>query len=335
MSDTSCNTCYNALSPSKIVSCRSCTKGFHPACTDLKTISNFNKLKHENKLWNCSDCQLKNITMRKKNDVTNISINSDSNSNLVSSINSIKYTLDEIMNKINLLTKSNTELEKSVNYCSDKVDSFDISLNKLSKTINEHDIRISNTESRCLNLELEIDKLHSHINFLEQENLVNNIEISGIPITDNENTMELIKTISCKLNVELEDKNLIKAYRLPYNKNKVNCPSIIVHLDETSKKFELIKAIKLRSKNHNELLANEIHNSFPKNNVYINDQLTKDNKRVFWLTRLVSKTYNYRFTWANHSGVFIKRDEGSRIIKIISINQLKELDTQKNVTQLW
>lgn len=108
-----------------------------------------------------------------------------------------------------------------------------------------------------------------------------------------------------------------------------------MHFNKTSKKMELIKAIKLRAKNHNELFANEIHNSFPKNNAYINDQLRKDNKRIFWLTRLVSRTYNYCFTWANHSGVFLKRDEGSRIIKIISINQLKELDTQKNVTQIW
>ena len=78
-----------------------------------------------------------------------------------------------------------------------------------------------------------------------------------------------------------------------------------------------------------------IHTLFAKNNVYINDQLTKDNKHLFWLARLVSKNYNYQFLWANHSGVFIERDEGSRFIKIISINQLKKLDTEKSVTQLW
>jgi len=104
------------------------------------------------------------------------------------------------------------------------VDSFDSTLNKLSNSISEHGNRISKTESICLNLELEVEKLHSHINFLEQDKLVNNIEITGIPMIDNENTFEIIKTISNKLNIELDDRKVIKAYRIPLNKNKINCP---------------------------------------------------------------------------------------------------------------
>jgi len=82
-------------------------------------------MKQENKPWNCSECQSKNLTVRKKNDISNISSNPDSYINLVSSINNIKSTLDEIIRKLNTFTKFNSELEKSVNYCSDKVDSFD------------------------------------------------------------------------------------------------------------------------------------------------------------------------------------------------------------------
>jgi len=167
------------------------------------------------------------------------------------------------------------------------VDSFDSTLKKLTKSINEQECRISKIELSCLNLEVEMDKLHSHINSLEQDKLFNNIEISSTPMTDNENTIEIMKTISNKLNIEFRDKNVIKAYRIPSNKNKTNFPSIIVHLDNIRTKLELIKTIKLRAKNYNGLLANEIHTSFAKNNVYINDKLTKDNKHIFWLARLV------------------------------------------------
>ncbi|KAL4136144.1 hypothetical protein QTP88_007708 [Uroleucon formosanum] len=158
----------------------------------VKSLSNFNKLKQENKSWSCSDCQSKNLTVRKKIDMKNISLNSDSYNNLVSSINNIKSTLDEIICKLNTLTKSNSELEKSVNYCSDKVDSFDSTLIKLSNSISEQGNRITKTESRCLNLELEMEKLNSHINFLEKDKLVNNTEINGISLTDNENTFEVL-----------------------------------------------------------------------------------------------------------------------------------------------
>ncbi|KAL4142492.1 hypothetical protein QTP88_004938 [Uroleucon formosanum] len=131
MSGISSNICYNSLSPSKTVLCRSCSKGSHPTCTELKSLSNFNKLKQENKSWSCSDCQM----------------------------------------------------NKEIEY-----------------------LRLN---PRCLNLELEMEKLHSYINFLEQDKLVNNIEITGIPLTDNENTFELIKTISNKLNIELDDKKYV------------------------------------------------------------------------------------------------------------------------------
>ncbi|KAL4088767.1 hypothetical protein QTP88_023851 [Uroleucon formosanum] len=57
MPGTSCNICYNTLSPSKTILCRSCSKGFNPTCTELKSLSNFNKLKQENKSWSCYDCQ--------------------------------------------------------------------------------------------------------------------------------------------------------------------------------------------------------------------------------------------------------------------------------------
>lgn len=82
---------------------------------------------------------------------------------------SIKFKLNEIIKIIKLLTKSNTEIEKSVNCCSGEVDSFDATLNKLSNTIIEYENRFSDTESICYNLELEIDKLHSHINFLNKK----------------------------------------------------------------------------------------------------------------------------------------------------------------------
>jgi len=167
MSGTSYNTCHNVLSPSKIVSCRSCLKGFHPSCTEFKNIASFNKLKQENKSWSCSDCLSKNFTVRKKHGSTNISSNSDSYSDLVSTIKDMKSTLDEIICKLNLRTESNSDLEKSVIYCSEKMDSFDSTLNKLSKSISEQECRISKTESSCLNLEVEMEKLHSHINSLK------------------------------------------------------------------------------------------------------------------------------------------------------------------------
>lgn len=57
--------------------------------------------------------------------------------------------------------------------------------------------------------------------------------------------IEIIKSLSNILNVEIEDNNLRKqAFRISIKKNKINCPSIV----DTSTKFKFIRAIKLKAK---------------------------------------------------------------------------------------
>lgn len=55
------------------------------------------------------------------------------------------------------------------------------------------------------------------------------------------------------------------------------------------------------------LLAKEVHNSFPDNHIYVNEQLFVVNNKIFWLAKQIAKKYNYEYVWANGSEVFMKK----------------------------
>lgn len=101
------------------------------------------------------------------------------------------------------------------------------------------------------------------------------------------------------------------------------------------KKHEFITNVKQCFKDKCSLTANNIHSSFKNDAVYINSMLTKENRKLLWLSKQFIKEYNLKFSWANSSGVFIKKDEAVKAMKISSIEQLRQLDTNNNINQLW
>jgi hypothetical protein len=59
------------------------------------------------------------------------------------------------------------------------------------------------------------------------------------------------------------------------------------------------------------------------------------NSKLFWLSKLLSKMYDFKYIWANSSGVFMKKNESSHSFRVISINQLIKIDIEKKVVQLY
>jgi len=51
--------------------------------------------------------------------------------------------------------------------------------------------------------------------------------------------------------------------------------------------------VKPRLKNKNPIVAKDINSRFPSNNVFINNQLTAENRKILWLGKQVVNKYKY------------------------------------------
>lgn len=89
-----------------------------------------------------------------------------------------------------------------------------------------------------------------------------------------------------------------------------------------------MRSTKLQYKDKNPLTANNLHANFPDVKIYINNQLTKENKRLFWLAKEFSKTYGYNFVWSNSGSVYLKKNKVSKFIKF-SLYKFFKISKQK------
>lgn len=62
--------------------------------------------------------------------------------------------------------------------------------------------------------EREINILRRNINISEQAKLANNLDITGIPKTNNENLKLVVSTLAKIVNIEVKKKNLKKIFQL-------------------------------------------------------------------------------------------------------------------------
>ncbi|KAF0706695.1 PHD-type domain-containing protein [Aphis craccivora] len=190
-----CTKCNLMVSPNKRAICSLCSNDFHTACTNLKTQTNFNNVKDS---WKCETCtsKLKNVA-RKKLDSENYNLDS------------VKIYLNIVMKKMKSLSNN----IKSISFCSDSVDDFNIKLEVAVKKISDIENIILIYEHKCNRLEKEVIFLKTVINNNEQIMLCNNIEISGIPETANDNITEVVKTLAHSLKCDVKDCDIIDAFR--------------------------------------------------------------------------------------------------------------------------
>ncbi|XP_025412571.1 uncharacterized protein LOC112685029 [Sipha flava] len=161
--------------------------------------------------------------------------------------------------------------------------------------------------------------------------MVNNIEIYGIPKTSNENVYGIVKTIARILNCELSSDDIVYSSRKRSHHN--NEGNIVVQFNSKTVKDLLINSVKSRYKLNNPLTAKDINPNFSNSKVYLNDQLTQYNKKLFWLAREVTKCYDYEYKWANLTGIFMAKQ--GQIFKISNLEELQKLDVEKKINALW
>ncbi|KAG7300116.1 hypothetical protein JYU34_005687 [Plutella xylostella] len=185
-------------------------------------------------------------------------------------------------------------------------------------------------------LEIERRKDRDYISILEdrledslRQNRKTCIEIKNVPNKENETkedllqlTSELSKTVKC----EDFSKNAVKdIYRI---KTKEKSKNIIVELTSTMIKTDLIAACKSYNyKNKSDKLCAK-HLGFKEKGetpIYVSEQLTPKAARLYFLARDLSRTQSYKFCWTSFGKVFVRKDEKTPVIPIVSEAQIQKL----------
>ena len=158
----------------------------------------------------------------------------------------LEAEIKELITKLKikeLITKLN-ELIEGQNFISDKHDkmakdykSILIKSRKQKKEINKLNKRTDELQKKSDSKEFKLDEL-------KQYNRRQNLELMGIPFTENEDVTQITLHLIEKLNVEITEEDISIAYRLPLKRRNSNLknrrhPPIIVRFLSRHKRNEI------------------------------------------------------------------------------------------------
>ncbi|KAF0706991.1 Reverse transcriptase domain-containing protein, partial [Aphis craccivora] len=131
------------------------------------------------------------------------------------------------------------------------------------------------------------------------------------------------------IKVNLHKNDIVSNYRL--KKIDKSDGKIIVKFNSKTIKESFLNGVKSLAISKQPLKSNQIHNSFPDKIVYVNHELSPMFRKIFWLTKQLSKEYNWKYVWANSNGVYLRKTDGDVPIKIQSIKDISGYDVENNI----
>ena len=180
-------------------------------------------------------------------------------------------------------------------------------------------------KSAVQTLEEHVKTLQNACNDMEQYSRRECLEIQGIPVTKPENTSEIVMKVGELIGMELKE-DISVSHRLPRDKNykgKRSEPAIIVKFVRRDIKEKFCKTRKDLKKFTTQDLG------FPsKNNIYINESLTKRNKQLFSNSVKVKKELKYSYIWSSNGKIYLRKDQDSPAIPINSKDELIKLQVR-------
>ncbi|KAM7281299.1 uncharacterized protein ISCGN_006357 [Ixodes scapularis] len=199
-----------------------------------------------------------------------------------------------------------TEVQKAVDFLSARYDSLLSTATTNSAAITE--LREETTLLRSVVTEQSqtIEHLKEELNDSDLYSRLSNLEIHGLPHAPSENLVSVVGELAGKLGLEnFQPRDILAAHRLPSRRD--GPPVILVKLASVSLREQwLATRGKLRT------LAAE--GSLPK--LFLNGNLTRKNRELFWMVREKARSKQYQFTWVKNGKLFAKKSGTSSLVRI-------------------
>lgn len=195
-----------------------------------------------------------------------------------------------------------------------KVDLFIVKVESIEKDVSEMKKEIGVLNNEVL-------KLKSSLNDLEQYSRNCNLEISGIPTSENENLTETLGKIAQLVGFH-DDLNIAKIHRVPTRSNKDPKPIICQFNLRSDRDDFLLKARGKKNLNINDLDSNFVPSTF-----YVNEHLTMQNKYILSKAKQFRRDHQeFKYVWCRDGKVFVRKNENSKAIRIKSDTDLTQLN---------
>ncbi|CAG5001597.1 unnamed protein product [Parnassius apollo] len=181
-------------------------------------------------------------------------------------------------------------------------------------------------------IEMEIVKikqqnmqLQSQLNSSEQRERLSNIEIVGVPECKSENLQDLILNIRKHIGVDIPPNDILQVNRVSPKIKLQGRPRVIIAKMRT----RLLKDNIISRDRKARITSRDIDVTGESRPIYINEHLTSFNKQLLKKCKELAKIKQHQFVWVKNGLIFVRKNDNSPALKIISEEDLKKLSVSK------
>ncbi|CAG9135566.1 unnamed protein product [Plutella xylostella] len=296
------------------VTCSGCKKELCFGCANI-TERGYRNLGAERRAgWKCPRCRI-------------------SSPRVQSPIKHKEASLDEIISRLDILTKkldvlpkliadvnelkSNMmEVVKSCEFAGQKIDDFESKLVGLTDRVTSLEV----VKEALTSTQSTMGLVQQDFNEKDQWSRLNNVEIKGVPLKNNENLFKIVETLSEHLNVPISKANINFVSRVPVFNTKEK--SILLGFVNRYVKEDFVAAARARKTTK----ACDIGFANCDQRIYINDHLSPNNKKLLSRTKQIARDKNYLYVWVKHAKIHIRKNDSAPVLTIRSIEDLNKLN---------
>lgn len=345
------------------IECSQCQSLFHAICVNINT-ADIEFLKNSEMPWKCLVCDNTNrklrlnsspplsprvipssqqiispitsnstsigasVTGKSVNNNTVINQNAAFNNVILQKLNNIEIQNKNLNDSIQKLNLDMNNLLLSVSDIQNEIKNLKITVTENENTIKDIQSQIIENDKKCI---VCVNEANKRIEFLEKQFLKNNIEVHGVPFKKNENVTEIVlKIINTSLNLNIDKSSIDFCFRKFSKSSKNNksdnsntffdSPIVLRFLSYNCKLQILNKQLEIKP-----TIRSNIFFPDSNNNIYINECLTLNNKKIYYEAKLLKKEKKYKYLWIRNNSVMLRYSDGDNIIYLNSLSDIDNL----------
>ncbi|KAJ2941875.1 hypothetical protein O0L34_g10689 [Tuta absoluta] len=296
-----CRKCRVAIGTTKeenLVRCKGTCEGvYHTKCAQTAKTFNFGAL-------TCGKCQRNSPKVEAK-----------------LKVDAKKVTVEELLTKVNEKLEIMVGIKDALDEITEAVEFYAEQYQQLIMEKEKMEKKIMTIENKSTYLEKCNKALEERVVYLETKEKEKNIEIFGLYWKEEENIEDTVKVISKKL--ELDPSTIVSVQKKrvhaekPGERRTARPGVVIVQLATRAARDQWIAKKKSR------LCNNDVYNDGNSKPIYLNEDLPRTLKQLFWNAKTELKPA-FKYFWVQEGRVLIRRDDpnDSKIRVIRTVDDL-------------
>uniref|UniRef100_A0A8D9AL45 PHD-type domain-containing protein n=1 Tax=Cacopsylla melanoneura TaxID=428564 RepID=A0A8D9AL45_9HEMI len=298
----SCSKCKKGFSSEELkIACSSCNSQLHYVCAEVSAPT-MRKLGKDVSTWKCKECQSKAVN----------------NTGLDAKFDKFTDTMTELFSTFKReITEKLTDFEKSVQYHSSQMEEVLSGFNEMKRNFVQLQAKQEELVKENDTLKKTVKELQSHVVDMDQKSLDHVLEISGIPDRITE-PVEIMGSLCKKINMNTPEINAYTVKRIP-STGQGRSKMTIVTFESKFVRDEILKA----SKKYKPKVLDFTNASNDIQSVFVNEQLTPHNKKLFFNATKVKRDKGFSFLWVSEGKILLKKTQDARIKRIFNIEDME------------